>query len=73
MAGNVSIDEIRRLSVTERILLVEDIWDSIADEADAVPLTDAQREELDARLARFKQDPSGGTDWDEIKAMLGRK
>jgi putative addiction module component (TIGR02574 family) len=36
----------------------------------AKDLTEAQRDELDARLARRQQDPSSGTDWEQIKKML---
>lgn len=42
---------IDRLSVEERLELVEDLWDSIAEEDAATSLTDAQRAELDRRLA----------------------
>jgi putative addiction module component (TIGR02574 family) len=44
------IDELRKLSVAERIQLVEDLWDSIAADSD-LPLTDAQKAELDRRLS----------------------
>jgi len=51
MAAGLSIGDFLALSVAERILLVEDIWDSIASVPEAVKLTEAQRRELDARLA----------------------
>ena len=45
----------RDLPIDQRLQLVEDIWDSIAEEANArpgsLPLSDAQRAELDRRLA----------------------
>jgi putative addiction module component (TIGR02574 family) len=58
-----SMDEIRRLSVSERIQLVEDIWDTIATSHEEVPLTDAQRVELDRRLEEHSRDPSAGRTW----------
>lgn len=64
--------EILRLSVPERILLVEDIWDSIASQPDAVEVTAEQRAELDARVAAYRQDPSSGTEWDDLKKRMGR-
>jgi putative addiction module component (TIGR02574 family) len=70
MATPVSLDEIRRLSVAERILLVEDIWDTIADDTAVEVLNESERRELDARLARYKQGTSAGTDWEDIKARL---
>jgi putative addiction module component (TIGR02574 family) len=64
---NFGID---RLSIAERILLVEEIWDSIADKPEEVPLTDAQREELERRLAAYEANPRAGSTWEEVKARL---
>ncbi len=41
------------LSIQERILLVEDIWDTIASEADAVELSDAEKALIDERLEAY--------------------
>ena len=65
----ISFSEILQLSVSERIQLAEDIWDSIA-EAGALPLTEAQRQELDRRLADAEANPGVGTPWDAVKARL---
>lgn len=58
------------LSVDERLQLVGDIWDSIAAEATAdpaaLPLTDAQRAELDRRVAEYDADPSIGIPMDQV-------
>ena len=54
------------LSVSERILLVEDIWDSIAAVPEAVPLTDALKEELDRRPDAYHKNQSSGSPWDEV-------
>lgn len=69
MATN-PLPEILKLSVSERIQLVEDIWDSIAAEGDALPLTVEQRAELDRRLADAEANPGVGTPWSEVKARL---
>jgi putative addiction module component (TIGR02574 family) len=61
---------IDRLSIPERILLVEEIWDSIAETPDEVTLTEAQRAELDRRLAAYEADPQAGSTWEEVKAEL---
>ncbi len=68
--GTNPLPEILKLSVSERIQLVEDIWDSIAAEPDALPLTDEQQAELDRRLADAETNPGGGTPWSEVKARL---
>jgi putative addiction module component (TIGR02574 family) len=61
---------IDRLSVAERILLVEEIWDSIAAEPEQVPLTEAQKQDLQRRLAAYQADPKAGSSWEEVKARL---
>jgi len=60
--------EIQKLSIPERILLVEDIWDSIARENEAFELSKAQKDELERRSQSFKDDPTQGRSWQEIKA-----
>ncbi len=57
-------NQIRKLSVAERILLVEEIWDSIARENEAFELSEAEKEELDRRSQSFSQ----ARTWEEIKA-----
>lgn len=62
----------RALPVSERIELVEDIWDSIAEDtaASALPLSDEQRAELHRRLAEHRADPASGIPWAEVRAAL---
>jgi putative addiction module component (TIGR02574 family) len=48
------------MSVAERIQLAEDIWDSIVAKPESLPLTDAQRQELDRRLEMYAQNPDEG-------------
>jgi len=58
---------IERLSVEERLALVEELWDSIAA---ATPLTDAQRAELDRRLADHEAHPDEVVSWEEVKSSI---
>lgn len=60
--------EIQKLSIAERILLVEEIWDSIARENEAFELSSAQKAELEKRSQSFSSNPSQGRTWEEIKA-----
>lgn len=64
------IEEAKQLAISERILLVEEIWNSITEDNECFDLTAAQKEELDRRLASFRADPSQGRTWEEIKAGL---
>jgi len=70
MPSDISIADLLKLPVLERIRLVEDIWDSIAEVPEAVPLTDAQRRELDRRLDAFHRDPRAGSPWPEVRKRL---
>lgn len=61
---------IDRLSVEERLALVEDLWDSIAEESAATSLTDAQRAELDRRLADYAANPDDVVPWEDVKTAI---
>jgi putative addiction module component (TIGR02574 family) len=63
--------EISQLSISERIQLAEDLWDSIMDRQDEVQLNSAQQQELDRRLDRHRQDPTTGSTWETVKRRLG--
>lgn len=56
----MQVSEIFKLSVAERIQIVEDIWDSITPED--LELSDAQKSELDKRLLNYKENPNNGTE-----------
>ena len=70
MTVNLKSLEIERLSIDERLELVEALWDSIASSA---ALTDAQREELDRRLADHRQHPGDVTPWHEVKTSISAR
>jgi len=59
---------IDRLSVEDRLALAQEIWESIAQEVEREPLTGAQRQELERRLADSIARPDAVTPWEEIKA-----
>ncbi|HXE84999.1 MAG TPA: addiction module protein [Gemmatimonadales bacterium] len=70
--GQMSLSELLKLPVPERIRLVEAIWDSIAAAPDALELSDAEREELDRRWEAFERDPSVGSPWSDVRARILR-
>lgn len=70
MQQSLTPSEIKKLSVAERILIVEEIWDSIAAEQDSVEVTQAQRAELDRRIASCDASPNEGKSWQEIRRRL---
>ncbi|MHC4065004.1 MAG: addiction module protein [Planctomycetota bacterium] len=60
------VPDLSNLSVEEKLQLIEDLWDSVADDPKALPLTDAQAEELDRRLDAYRQDGDPGRSWREV-------
>jgi putative addiction module component (TIGR02574 family) len=58
-----------RLSVEDRIELAREIWDSVEREIEGSPLTDAQRVELERRLADSIARPDAVIPWEEVKAQ----
>lgn len=68
MDVSATLAEIASLSVDERLRLVEAIWDSIVAEPDQPALTDAQKQELERRLAAHAARPHEVVSWEEVKA-----
>ena len=64
---NLLPNNILELSISERIQLVQDIWDSIAINPEEIPVIDSQKQELDRRLKLFQQNPDKVSKWQEVK------
>ena len=52
--------KLRDLPIDERIKLVEDLWDSIATDQNALPVTPEQKAEIDRRLSAYAVDKNPG-------------
>ena len=68
--SKVTIAAVLELSIPEHIQLVEDIWDSIAAVPQTLPLSQAQRYELDRRLEDYWQHPEDGSPWEDVKRRI---
>ncbi|MBK7499152.1 MAG: addiction module protein [Ignavibacteriales bacterium] len=65
--------QINDLSVSEKILLVEEIWDSIASQEMSFDLNDSQKKIVKERSSSFKINPELGRSWEEIRnEFLGK-
>lgn len=64
-------DELSRLRPSERLALISQLWDSLENEH--LPLSNAQRDELDRRLATLDADRREGVTWEAMKAELERR
>lgn len=61
-------DQVQELPLEEQLELVEALWDSIVERDAVPPLTEAQVDELDRRLADDEANPSEVVSWDQVKA-----
>jgi putative addiction module component (TIGR02574 family) len=61
------LQELLKLSPAERIELAQELWDSIAPN-DMPPLSEAQKQEIDRRIAEHERDPSRASSWEEVQA-----
>lgn len=62
--------DVLSLSIPERIQLVEDIWNTIAEFPDEVRLTDEQKAEIDRRLDAYLQNPDEGSPWGTVRERI---
>ena len=65
------IPKLARLSPRQRLDLIEALWESLDDKD--VPVTEAQRAELDRRIAGFEQDREQSVSWDQLSAELRQR
>jgi putative addiction module component (TIGR02574 family) len=62
--------EISRMSLAQKLLLTQDIWDSIAREGDRLPMPQWQKKELDKRYDEYRQGTMDLHDWQDIHNRL---
>jgi putative addiction module component (TIGR02574 family) len=61
------------LPVAERLRLVQDIWDSIADSPEALTLTEEDKRLIDERLEACRRYPEAGSPWPEVRARVAAR
>jgi putative addiction module component (TIGR02574 family) len=69
--SKVARKDILNLTIAERIELIGDIWDTMAEVPEAVALTEAQKTELDKRLDAHHQDPTTG--WPVVRDRIAKR
>jgi len=67
------IPEITRLSTPEKILLLEDLWDSIALDESTVPVPRSHVEELDRRFKRYGSHPGGLLSLEDLQGRIEKR
>lgn len=64
------LTEIQKLPVADQVVLVQQIWDQIAESDTVLPLTEAQKAELDRRSAELEANPEMAIPWEEVQESL---
>lgn len=64
------LPEISKLSAPEKILLVEELWDSISSDESAVPVPESHKAELDRRFRRFESAPGALLSVEELRTRI---
>ena len=67
MSTHPIIETFRKLSQSEKIRLVQELWDEIATEVARLPLTESQRRLLDERIQQHEQNPHDVETWEKAK------
>lgn len=70
MSATMKALRIDQLSVEERLVLVDEIWESIVADQPSAPLSESQQQDLQHRLAIHDANPQAGTSWEVVKARL---
>ena len=65
--------EINRLSLAQKLIIAQDIWDSIAKDSGNLPLPIWQKEELTKRYSQYKQGELEMHDWQDVHSKLREK
>ena len=65
--------DILDLSVSERIQLAQDIWDSVAQVPESLALTDEEKAEIDRRLDAYHKDPNAGSPWSVVRDRIKKR
>jgi len=67
------MEQILELPAAERVELAQQIWESVFDSPQNIPLTATQRDELERRWRAFEADPDEGESWEDVKKQLLRE
>lgn len=67
------MSDLRRLSPPERLILVQELWDSLTEQPGAVPVTEEQRRELDARLETLENESDASESWDDVRGRITKE
>ena len=63
-------DELRELTQSERLKLLEDVWETLTQGPEPLPLHEGHAEELDRRLQAYHDSPDAGSSWEQVRQRI---
>lgn len=63
-------EDLKKLSKSEKLLLINDLWDDISQDPESIPLSSEQISKLDERYEEFLKNPDEGKSWEDFKKEL---
>lgn len=73
MSARALLEQAKKLPTAQRVLLVERIWDSIAEEQRGVTANAGLMRELDRRDAELNGNPGIGLTWEQVRTKIRKK
>ncbi len=65
--------KIESLTRDQKLQLMEALWNSLQENPADIPIPDWHLEELERRMALYRDNPTAGSTWEEVKSRLGRR
>ena len=65
-----TIPEIKKLSYSEKWLLLNELWDNLTSGKDLLPVPESHKKILDERLKDHEENPHEGSPWEEVKFRI---
>jgi putative addiction module component (TIGR02574 family) len=72
MRSPPTLEDLLELTPAERVLLAQDLWDSVATRPESLPMTKVQRNELERRAAEDENNPSAALQWNTVRSRIRR-
>lgn len=73
MAQTIDMDAIRKLTPAQRIALIEQIWDTLAEENAEMPVSETAKAEMERRAQELRDNPESGIGHEEVVQWLRSK
>jgi putative addiction module component (TIGR02574 family) len=62
--------EIQELSVADRLQLLEEVWETLANHEAALPMTEGHKQEIDRRLEEWHKTGENGATWQQVRKRI---